>query len=213
MKKLLYVLPVSAMLLASCGGSTPSEGEKPLEQPMTDLEDFDAAVGSFADGEAANGEDYFFGVLAEVIAVDVKFNEIDALDEMDAEETKFHDVIDSGLYLIDNAREALDLYKDKDWPKRQELHDLTLEWFAAIEGLFNNHLKALAGPMSKPDEDWTTKETKMFDAYLEALDGYYEVDSRWVDFQYEFAAANGFELSDENFIDVDALVEEDMSAH
>jgi hypothetical protein len=206
MKKLLFMLPVSALFLASCGGGNE---ETALDEPLETQEDFEAAVGSFADGEATTGEDYFFGVLAEVIEVDVKFNEIDRLDEMDAEVAQFNEVIDSGLILINDGRKALDLYKDKDWPKRQQLHDLTMEWFASMEGLFNNHLKGLAGPMSKPDADWTDADTKLYDDYLAALEGYYEVDGRWVDFQYEFAAANGFELSDET-IDVDALVDEDM---
>jgi hypothetical protein len=211
MKKLLYVLPLTALFLASCGGTNTEDDtqDTALNETPETQEDFEAAVVSFADGEASTGEEYFSGVLAEVIEVDVKYNEIDRLDEMNAEVAEFNAVIDSGLVLIADARVALDLYKDKDWPKRQELHDLTLEWLAAMEGLFNNHLKGLATAMSKPDEEWTKAEQKQFDAYLEAVDAYYEVDGRWVDFQYAFAAANGFEFGEET-VDVEALVDEDL---
>jgi hypothetical protein len=65
--------------------------------------------------------------------------------------------------------------------------------------------------MSTPDDKWTKKENALYDKYLDAYEVYSEIDGRWVDFQYEYADANGFELSDEG-IDMDALIEEDMEA-
>ena len=204
----MYVIPAALIFLASCGGGTENNA---LDDRLEDKEDFDAAAVSFADGEATTGEQYFFGVLAEVVKVDVKVLEIDDLDEMDAELSIFNETLDSCLVLIKDTRKALDLYKDKSWPKREKLHDLTNEWLSTVENIVNTYLRPLAPAMAKADEEWTDADFDLYDKYVEALDVYDEVDGRWVDFQFEFAKANGFELSETETIDMDALVEEEMS--
>lgn len=173
------------------------------------IEDIDNAVHSFADGEAGTAQQYFSGLVAEVVKVDVKFREIEALDEIDASKDKFTAVCDSAVALIADAKKAMNLYSDKTWPKRAEFHDLTLEWFAAIEGMVNDYLYDLADPMSRPDETWTDEELDFYTEYTEAYEAYYDVDARWVDFQYEFAAANNFELG--GTIDEEAMINEEVS--
>lgn len=216
MKKFLMVVPVAALFLASCGngGSNDVEDlgydEDALDQRLEDKEDFDNAANTFAHGGAKDGKEYFFGVLAEVIEVDVQIQKIRTLDEIDAPEADFNATLDSCLQFCANGRKSLELYKDRTWPKRKELHDLTLEWYDHIEGLVKDHLRALAEPMSRPDETWTEDELNAYGEYLDAREEYLEVDERWVNFQYEYVEANGFQLSDET-IDVNALIEQDMA--
>ena len=209
MKKILFLIPATAMFLGSCGNSTVAE-DNALDAPLDDKEAFDEAIVDFSGGQASTGEQYFFGVQAEVVEIDMKLREIDQLDETDAPVEEFNATLDACIELIAKTRKSLSLYTTKDWPKRQELHDLTIEWVDAVEGLVNNYLRDLEVPMSGPDDDWTDEQYELYDKYAEAQDAYYDVDSRWVDFQYTFAAANGFQLSEET-IDMDALIEEDMA--
>jgi hypothetical protein len=206
MKKSFLLLPLGFAFLASCGNSTNNDA---LNQIMDDKDDFDAATVSFEDGGATNGEEYFFGVQAEVVEIDVKLREVENLDEQDATTEEFGTHFDTMLVMIDDCKKAMKQYEGKGWPKQDELQALTVEWVDAVKGLINDHLKPLAAPMSIPDDQWEDADFEKYDAYLVAYETYLEVDSRWVDFQYEFASANGFQLSDET-IDMDALIEEDM---
>lgn len=205
MKKFFLAIPMAALLLASCGSNDDS-----LEQVLDDLESFDNAANSFAEGNAKNGEEYFAGLLAAVIEVDVKYREMEELDNMDASEKEINAALDSCILIIKDSKKALDKYKGKDWPKRAEFHDLTIEWFDGVEGMVKKYARPLAKAMSKADEDWTDEEYALYEEWQEAYDEFLEVDARWVAFQHDYASANGFVLSDET-IDVDALVEEDLS--
>jgi len=204
-KKLFLTLPVAMLMMISCGSDS-----NVLDERLEDAEDFDAAAASFSDGGATSGEQYFFGVLAEVVEVDVKLREIEKLDEADSEVAEFNRILDSAEFRIDNTREALKLYKDKDWPKRGELHDLTIEWLAAAEMLVQDHLRGLAEPMSRPDDTWTDDEIAAYDEYASAEEIYFDIDNRWVDFQFVFADANGFQLSTTETIDANALADEEL---
>lgn len=209
MKKVyLAGIAATALFLGSCGENSSSD-DNILGEVLTDTEDFDAAIKSFGEGGATDGREYFDGVLAEVVEVDVKFREVLSLDDMDATEEEIVHVLDSAIHKIAEGRRALKLYEGENWPKRAEMHDLTIEWFDAVEDLINDYLYDLAGPMSTPDEEWTDENFAFYDEYVDAYEaGYLEVDSRWVDFQYEYAAANGFEIS--GTIDEDAMVEEQL---
>ena len=100
------------------------------------------------------------------------------------------------------------MYKDKSWPKRAEFHVLTLEWFATIEKIVARNIIPLVEAMSKPSEKMSRAESREYDAYVSALEKYYDVDGRWVAFQYEYAAANGFVI--EGIIDQDTLIDEEL---
>lgn len=196
----------SALILSSCGGGVDNSA---LDERLTASEDVEAAVASFSEGGATNGEEYFSGVLAEVVEVDVKFREVESLDEIDAAEEDITAVLDEAIEKIKSSRKSLDLYKNESWSKRQEMHDLTIEWFAVVEALINDYLYDLAEPMSRPDDTWTDEELLFYDDYATAYDEFLDVDGRWVDFQYVYAAANGFVIS--GTIDEDAMVEEEMA--
>ena len=205
MKRFFYVLPLAALLMA-CGEGASDDA---LTDPLTGADDINAAVASFGDGGAHDGEAYFSGLVAEVVKVDVKFREVEALDEIDGSEKEITSVLDSAIHLIAEGRRAIDLYKDKTWPKRAEFHELTLEWFAAVETLINDYLYDLAEPMSRADESWTDEEVDFYTEYSEAYKAFYDIDNEWVDFQYEYAAANGFTLG--GTIDEEAMVNEEIS--
>lgn len=207
MKKSFLMLPLGLAFLASCGNQPDNEA---LNQIMEDNTDFVEATVSFEEGGATNGEEYFFGVQAEVVEIDVKLREVENLDEMDATAEEFGIHYDTMLVMIEDCKTAMKQYEGKGWPKQDQLQALTIEWVDAVKGLVNDHLKALAAPMSIPDDQWKDKDLELYDEYLVAYEAYLEIDSRWVDFQYEFADANGFELSSET-IDTDALIEEDMA--
>jgi hypothetical protein len=203
MKKMYLAGIAAAMLLASCGESNDALGNQ-----LSDAASVEEASKSFGEGGATNGEEYFSGIVAEVVGVDVKFREVTELDKMDASEEKIKEVLDDAKQRIADGRKALDMYSDKTWPKRKEFHDLTIEWFASIESLVDDYLYDLAAPMAKPDEEWTDEEVDFYNEYMVALEDYYEVDNRWVDFQYEYASANNFEIG--GTIDEDAMVSEEL---
>lgn len=196
------------LLLGSCGESSSVDSDA-LNEMLTDSQDIQEAALSFGEGGATNGEEYFSGILAEVVEVDVKLREITQLDEMDATEEEINHVLDTTLSKIEAGRAAINLYTSESWPKRAEFHALTVEWFAAVEGLVNEFLYDLAEPMSRPDDTWSDEELAFYDEYLVGYEAYLEIDSRWVDFQYDYAAANGFTIS--GTIDEEAMVEEELS--
>jgi hypothetical protein len=204
--KIIYLAGLVALVgLGSCGILSTSQDS--TEQSI-EAENIKEAVLSFAEGSATNGNEYFNGLVAVVVAIDVKFGELDRLDEMDASEKKIYTCIVSTLKKIDEGRAAIELYRNKSWPKRAEFHVLTLEWFSTVENIVKRNIIPLAPAMSKPSKKMSNAESRQYDAYLAALETYYEVDGRWVDFQYEFAAVNDFEI--EGTIDEDALINEEL---
>ncbi len=206
MKKIYLAGLVALLGLASCGDSSNSDA---LTGQLTDSEGIQEAALSFGEGGATDGNQYFNGLVAAVVAVDVKFGEIDRLDEMDASEDKIKAGIDSTLKKIEEGRAAIELYKDKTWPKRAEFHTLTVEWFATIENIVKTNVTPLVAAMAKPAEEMTDAESTLYDGYLTALETYYEVDGRWVAFQYDYAAANGFTI--EGTIDEEAIMDEELA--
>lgn len=128
---------------------------------------------------------------------------------MDSSEDKIKAGIDSTLKKIEEGRAAIELYKDKTWPKHAEFHTLTLEWFAAVENIVKTNVTPLVAAMAKPAEEMTDAESTQYDAYIAALETYYEVDGRWVAFQYDYAAANGFTI--EGTIDEEAIMDEELA--
>ncbi|MFT5819704.1 MAG: hypothetical protein ACI8ZM_000929 [Crocinitomix sp.] len=217
--KRVYLAGVAAtvLLLGSC-----VDRSSDLEDALNDIdmseiltdnadtEDIHTAAAGFAEGLSTTGQGYFSGLLAEVIEVDVKFKEVERMDDMDAEVEQINETLDATLDKIDEGRAAIALYEDKTWPKRAEFHTLTEEWFDTVEELVNDYLYDLADQMSRADEDWTDEEWTYYNDYLEALDLYYEVDQRWVEFQYTYAEANDFEIG--GTIDEDAMVDDAISA-
>jgi hypothetical protein len=194
MKKILLVALLG--LAFSVSGLSQRRNDA-LNQIMEDKEDFDAAMLSFQQGNAKNGEEYFFGVQAGVVWIDVKLRSIEYLDSMDVKAKVLNAHLDVMLTMIEDCKRAMVQYEGKGWKKQNELRSLTIEWLNAVKMLVNDHLRGLALPMSIPDKKWKDAYYDAYDAYLAAYEIYLEIDSRWVDFQYEYAEANGFALSDE----------------
>lgn len=211
MKKFLLALPILGLLIGACGPkSHEEEVNHALEYTLTDKEDFDNAAESFQNGNAKNEEEYFFGILAELIEVDIKFQKVRLLDEQDASEEEITATIDSCLHIIDRGQKALRKYKGKNWHRQKELQQYSKNWFSSIEGLMKNYLRKLAEPMSKPDEEWSDADIDLYNDYSMAYNDYIKVDSIWVAFQYEYAEANNFQLNTTETIDVDALLQEEL---
>lgn len=206
MKKIILAGIAATLMLGSCGDSTSGD----INADLTSADGIKDAAISFGEGGASTGMEYFNGLLSVVVDVDVKFNEIEKLDEMDAKLERINATIDSTLAKINQGRAAINLYKNESWPKRAEFHTLTEEWFTVIENLTKNYLTKLAEPMSRPDDTWSDEEYALYEEYAEALEAYYEVDDRWVEFQEVYASANNFEIG--GAIDEEALLEEGLKA-
>lgn len=204
MKKVLVFLTLSAIVLSSCESTDNS-----LNKELDNNASIHNAANSFAEGNAKDAQEYFSGLLAEVIAVDIKYREMEELDIMNASEEEINASIDSCLILVNMGRKALKKYEDKTWAKRKDFHNITLEWFDGIEKMVKQYAKPLAGAMSLPDEEWTDENYELYDEWQDAYDEFLDLDARWVDYQHEFAKANGFSLATET-IDVDALVDEEL---
>ncbi len=179
--------------------------ENTLDSSMVELPDFVMSCEAFEQGEASTGEQYFTGLLAEVIRIDVYYQKMIAADNRDASAQTITSIIDSALISIESTRKALDVYLDKDWPKRKTFHYLTIQWIEAMEAMLINYAKPLTIPMSRPDETWTDQEIEIYDEWLSTYELYLELDSHWVAFQNEYAEANGFTLGTET-IDIDELM-------
>ncbi|MEX1000549.1 MAG: hypothetical protein WDZ35_00390 [Crocinitomicaceae bacterium] len=208
MKKVFYALPVAALMLWTSCGEGESE-ENVFDEAATDLADFDKTAKSFSEGGAKTGREYFLGVQAEVIEVDVKLREVNKLDQNNVAEEKIISVLDTALALIKDAKKAMEVYEAGTWPKQDELHQLTIDWFDVVADLIENHLYELAEPMSRPDDTWTDEEIARYDVYSEAYNSFYEIDNEWIDFQTVYADANNFKLK--GTIDEDAMVDEEVA--
>lgn len=201
MRQILLVFVSLLTILSSC------KSDNPLDRPLQKRSDFIAAAKSFSAGEARNGRHYFFGVLSHVVEIDVSMHSIQEMDHENVPVDQIQKVLDSTLMQIANARNALNLYHQKEWKKRADFHAITFEWLEAVEKLIRNHLIPLAEPLSRADDTWTADEIKRYDAYLGAYEEFLLLDKRWVAFQYEYVEANNFTLSDQA-ISIDELTGE-----
>ncbi|NOQ74062.1 MAG: hypothetical protein GQ574_18795 [Crocinitomix sp.] len=170
-----------------------------------ELEKLKNDAATFAIGKAESGQAYFQGILAGLVLADVDLRRFDVLDEENASVDAFMENGNKCLMHIASLRASLKFYELAKWPLRAEFHKLTIAWLDCVEGMVNDHYFKLAEAFSKADDDMTDAEWDLYDTYYEAMETYYSVDNEWVDFQYKFAAANGFEIG--YLIDEDALVE------
>jgi hypothetical protein len=206
MKKVLLSF-ILGFVFSGSGFSQPDD--KGLDGYAEDKEDYRVAMLSFHQGKATNAEEYFFGILAQVIWIDVKYNAVEYLDSANVSPTQFKLHFDFMNSMIEDCKRAMKTYEGRGWVKQKELQDLTVEWLDAMMLLVNDYMRPLAEAMSLPKTSWTTIHLALYEKFLLAREDYFDVDNRWVDFQYVYAAANGFDLSDET-IDLDPLIQEDI---
>ncbi|OFZ65662.1 MAG: hypothetical protein A3D92_00510 [Bacteroidetes bacterium RIFCSPHIGHO2_02_FULL_44_7] len=184
---------------------TPFLGD-PLTQILDEKIHFEAATASFRQGNATSGEEYFSGLLSEIILVDVAYRTIEELDEADAPVEEIRAAIDKCLADIHASKLAIAAYDENKWPKQNTFNLISFAWLEGIAGMAENYAKPLAEAMSKPDDQWTDEEYSIYESWQSTYEVFLEVDAKWVAFQHEYAEANGFTLSNET-IDVDALIE------
>lgn len=171
-----------SVLTVSCGGA---------EEEVTD-DNTDENVVVFS------AEDYYYEVLDGVLQVDEKLRYVQSLDEKDAGFDTIKAELDSMLIYVEEGRKTLDGYQSDHWPERDSLDALTEEWFGGVQFLVNEYFYKLAEPMSRPDDTWTEQDKFIYAAYEEAIYEFYDTDEKWVSFQEVYAAANGFELIDDD---------------
>jgi len=171
-----------------------------------DKSDYFEATASFRQGKASTGEEYFSGLLAEIILVDVAYRTIEELDQVDAPAEEIRKAIDLCLEYIHASKFAISVYDENRWPKQKTFNIISFAWLEGIGAMLENYAKPLAEAMSKPDDQWTDEQYSIYESWQSAYDVFLEVDANWVAFQHEYAKANDFTLSDET-IDVDALIE------
>lgn len=186
MKKFILYSLILSFALISCGGDT-EETETVEDEPEVDL--------PFEQGGAKNAEDYFSGVVSHVKRVDAKLRYIRDLDDMDASVDSINTELDSILYLTEEDKKILKMYESKEWPKTADFQELTMNWYASVEMLVNDHFYKLAEPMSRPDKTWSPQDKELYYEYETAyFDDFFVTDKEWVAFQKEFAAANDISL-------------------
>ncbi|MFT5821136.1 MAG: hypothetical protein ACI8ZM_002385 [Crocinitomix sp.] len=170
-----------------------------------DLQMYKDDAARFAMGRAESGLEYFQGILAGVVLADLDALKFVLLDEQNASVDEFVKTGNLCLMHIASLRESMTFYSDAKWPLSAEFHELTIAWLDCSEGLVNDYYFKLAEAFSKADDDMTDAEWDLYDIYAAALEIYFKIDGEWVDFQYKFAEANGFEIGSE--IDQDAMLE------
>lgn len=178
----------------------------PLSETMEENTDFEIASESFRQGRASDGQEFYAGLLAEIILVDVAYRTMEELDADDAPAEEIHAMIDKCLEYIHASKMAIASYDENRWPKQKTFNLLSFAWLEGIAGMLENYAKPLAEAMAKPDDDWTDEEYAIYESWQAAYDVFLEVDNNWVMFQHEYAEANGFTLNEET-INVDALIE------
>lgn len=175
----------------------------------SELQELKNDASTFAMGRAESGIVYFQGVLAGIVLADLDIRRFDALDEQNAPVADFVKNGESCLMHIAALRESMTFYTNAGWPLSAKFHELTIAWLDCVEGLVKNHYFKLGEAFSKADEDMTDEEWDLYEEFYLAQTIYFEVDQEWVDFQFEFAEANGFEIG--FLIDEDAMLETEAS--
>lgn len=175
-------------------GVVHAQDEAPLEKSSVTIEEFEAALKSFENGDAQSGLNYFRGCLAGMILVENDLLLFDDLDAQNAPVSDFNVTSDRCLERIRRTRSALEKYEDQSWPLRVRLEVKTLNWLEQVENLVKDYLIELAEPLSRSDDSWNEENHQLFERYLDAYDRYLVVDGDWVAFQQEFAEANDFEI-------------------
>jgi hypothetical protein len=166
-----------------------------------ELQQYENDAAAFATGKANSGLAYFQGVLAGVILADVDMRKFETLDDQNGSVEDLVKAANSCLMHIAALRESLKFYSNAKWPLTAKFNELTIEWLDCLEQLVSDYYFKLAVPFSKEDSEMTDAEWDLYEEYVVALETYYAIDSKWVDYQYTFAEANGFVIG--------GLIEED----
>lgn len=173
-----------------------------IERELQDLKD---EAESFAQGNAADGFVYFQGILAQLVLIDLDIRRFEILDDKNASVKKITENGDTCLTSIKALHESMAFYTEASWPLREQMHENTVRWLNSVEILVNEYYFKMAEALSRSDDTWTDADWEFYERYLVAMENYYTVDEEWVEFQYEYAEANDFEIG--WIIDEDALLE------
>lgn len=209
MKKILLLAAGFGLMTACSVDESSLEDWENWADENTQMDDIEENVEDFANGEVYSGRGFFNGLLSENLDCDVKFHEVEALADEGATVEELHAAIDVCLDVCNNAMAAYKMNKKADWPLAQEYLDLSKDWTETVMWICEDYLYDMAEVWNTDWDAMTDEQLDLWDEYDLAMEEFWEVDWEWVDYQEVYAAANGFELSEDG-IDVDDLVGEDM---
>jgi hypothetical protein len=175
----------------------------------SEIQELKNDASKFAMGKAETGLEYFQGVLAGIVLADLDMRRLDILDDQNAAVNEFVENGKLCLMHVASLRESMAFYTTANWPLISKFNELTIAWLDCVEKLVNDYHFKLAASYSKADEDWTDADWDLYEEYLVVLDNYYAIDDEWVEFQYAYAEANGFEIG--FIIDEDAMLDTESS--
>ncbi len=171
-----------------------AQEEAVLERSFETVEEFELALTSFENGEAVTAKQYFRGCLAGLILVENDLNLYQEMDDLNAPLADFTETTVRCLNRIKRTEDALKKYESQTWPLRVRLEVKTLNWMSEVKLLINTYLIELSEPLSRPEDTWNEENYAQYYLYRQAYDRYLLVDEAWIEFQYEFAEANDFQI-------------------
>ena len=169
----------------------------PLDVKLQHKSDYEAAAQSFSKGEAEDAQQYYLGILSEIVLIDGYLQQFVQLDKVDAPIAQFQQTIRSCESGIERTKKSLKLYKKNKWALREKMERRTLNWVNSVQSLIDRYIVDLDEPFSREDSTWVEADYSLYKKYVYAYEDYLDIDQQWVDFQYEFAKANNFSIKGE----------------
>jgi len=175
-------------------GVSYAQDDELLVEDQGSVEYFEQVLVGFENGNANSAIAYFEGCLAGLVLVENDFYRFEDLDEVNAPLSEFTAASDRCLARIERTKNALKGYELETWPLREEMAIKTRNWLSIVKRLVTTYLIELSEPLSRSDDTWSDEDHDLYDRYAEEYEVYLVIDQDWVDFQYEFAEANDFEI-------------------
>jgi hypothetical protein len=187
-------------MLCACNSA---KQETPLEVPVLSFSQ------AFNQGKVTTSEQYFYGILSEIIEIDLLHREVEVLDDKDGDRNQIDRRIDSCELRIQRTSETLAQYSNKEWSQQSDFQSLTEKWLDRMTVVIEK-LRPMSDAFSRSDTSWSQKEYDLYESYSIAVDSLTLIDRQWVDYQYNYAEANGFELDTTSIVDITELAEKDL---
>lgn len=181
MKKLL-LLPITALLITSCG-----------DAPKNELEAQENIAENIESGKIYGPVDYNDGLLAEVTILEVKIAMLEDLDAKDVPTEEMVKACKESMKEYDKVMSAL----QKIEPFGVKGIDFKLAVIELVKntgkviGLYNEYSSILA----VPDAEWTTENAEIWDdAYNAIYDDYELANDDCIEIQGQYASLNNMSL-------------------
>ena len=181
MKKLL-LLPITALLITSCG-----------EEPKNELEAQENIAENIEAGAVYGPVDYNDGLLAEITILEVKIQMLEDLDAKDVPTEEMVAACKESMAEYDKVLTALNKiepYGVKGDEFKQAVIEL-VKHTGKVISLYNEYSSIL----SVPDADWTNENAQIWDdAYNAIYDDYEIANDKCIEVQGQYASLNNMSL-------------------